>query len=200
MHHCLNGDIENFVQVAQDIWTLPVLSDKTCDAIVSKLQSAPFEPQSNDLLPIEEIMLDKFDKDFTTVINQYIEYYVGNFYYKNYNNTYFKVLTNWINRLGAAVIDQDVHNDGIALHSDKSRVSMSLILNDDFEGGDLYFPRQEYKTADVPKGTLICWPGQITHPHTILPVTQGTRYSLVTFTKLESFSTRERQLSNNFQG
>ena len=198
MHHFLDGDIENFVQVAQDIWTLPVLPSAACDAIVKKLRTTTFQPQSNDLLPIEEIMLEKFDKDFTAVLNQYIEYHVGNFYYENYNNTYFKILTNWINRLGEAATNHDIHKDSIILHNDKSRVSMSLILNDEFTGGEIYFPRQDYKTTGIPKGTLICWPGQITHPHTILPVTQGTRYSLVTFTKLESFSTRERQLSDNF--
>jgi len=41
----------------------------------------------------------------------------------------------------------------------------------------------------------LIWPGQITHPHAVKPVTSGTRHTMIVLTKLESFSTRELQIN-----
>jgi len=54
-------------------------------------------------------------------------------------------------------------------------MSMSLILNDDYEGGDLILfstriPKQE-------TGSMIFFPSFLSHE--VTPVTKGTRYSLV---------------------
>ncbi len=59
-------------------------------------------------------------------------------------------------------------------------LTMSLILNDDFEGGDFAFFNKEYIIK--PKaGQAIIFPSNFMFPHGVMPVTGGTRYSLVTW-------------------
>jgi len=60
------------------------------------------------------------------------------------------------------------------------KLSVSVMLNDDFEGGDLEI--QELwgnKTCTIPKkaGTIVVFPSML--KHRVTPVTKGVRYSLV---------------------
>ena len=54
-------------------------------------------------------------------------------------------------------------------------MSMSLILNDDYEGGDLIL----YGAGKVKQeiGSMVFFPSFLLHE--VMPVTKGTRYSLV---------------------
>jgi predicted 2-oxoglutarate/Fe(II)-dependent dioxygenase YbiX len=59
-------------------------------------------------------------------------------------------------------------------------VSCSFILNDDYEGGEFAFFDRElvYK---LKKRSCIMFPSNFMYPHEIMPVTSGTRYSIVTW-------------------
>ena len=59
-------------------------------------------------------------------------------------------------------------------------VSCSFALNDDYEGGEFAFFDRElvYK---LKKGSCIMFPSNFMYPHEIIPVTSGTRYSIVTW-------------------
>jgi predicted 2-oxoglutarate/Fe(II)-dependent dioxygenase YbiX len=59
-------------------------------------------------------------------------------------------------------------------------ISCSLILNDDYEGGEFGFFDRElvYK---LKKGSVITFPSNHLYPHEIMPVTKGTRYSIITW-------------------
>jgi len=59
-------------------------------------------------------------------------------------------------------------------------VSCSFFLNDDYEGGEFSFFEGELKLK-APKGSAIMFPSNFMYPHEILPVTKGTRYSIVTW-------------------
>jgi len=70
-------------------------------------------------------------------------------------------------------------------HIDSSRrfpreLSCSIILNDDYEGGEFSFfdNIQKYK---LKKGSVIVFPSNFLFPHQILPVTEGVRYSIITW-------------------
>jgi predicted 2-oxoglutarate/Fe(II)-dependent dioxygenase YbiX len=60
------------------------------------------------------------------------------------------------------------------------QLSFSFGLNDDYEGGEFQFfgNSEPYR---VPKGSCIIFPSSFVFPHQILPVTSGTRYSVVTW-------------------
>lgn len=59
-------------------------------------------------------------------------------------------------------------------------VSCSFILNDDFEGGEFAFFDREIKYK-LQKGDAIMFPSNFMYPHEIMPVTKGTRYSIITW-------------------
>lgn len=70
----------------------------------------------------------------------------------------------------------------LSCHTDASMVSGIVKLNDDYEGGDTWFHRQQYSTKYAPVGKMVLWPGQVTHGHEGREVTSGTKYSLVIWT------------------
>ena len=59
-------------------------------------------------------------------------------------------------------------------------VSCSFILNNDFEGGEFaFFDRAlVYK---LEKGDALMFPSNFMYPHEVMPVTKGTRYSIITW-------------------
>ena len=61
------------------------------------------------------------------------------------------------------------------LHNKSRKMSMSLLLNDTFDGGDLNL----FSVQSIRKeaGTMVFFPSFV--PHEVTPVTKGTRYSLV---------------------
>lgn len=59
-------------------------------------------------------------------------------------------------------------------------VSCSFILNDDYEGGEFAFFDREL-IYNLKKGSCIMFPSNFMYPHEIMPVTSGTRYSIVTW-------------------
>lgn len=65
------------------------------------------------------------------------------------------------------------HSNG-GLHR---KLSMSLLLNDEFEGGDFEIHIGKPLKIKIPKGRALFFPSFI--PHAVSPVTEGTRKSLV---------------------
>ena len=76
---------------------------------------------------------------------------------------------------------------GYFYHADDTSVgrtlSISLNLNEDYEGGDLVFGRQnlreEVKRIKMKSGTMCFFPSNFLYPHKIEKITKGTRYSVV---------------------
>ena len=64
-------------------------------------------------------------------------------------------------------------------HTDKSRISVSLALNEDYEGGDLFYENAEGndQSVSLKKGDAFVFGGDLMHG--VRPVREGVRYSLV---------------------
>jgi Rps23 Pro-64 3,4-dihydroxylase Tpa1-like proline 4-hydroxylase len=59
-------------------------------------------------------------------------------------------------------------------------VSCSFALNDNYEGGEwAFFDRELIIKAH--KGSAVLFPSNFMYPHEIMPVTKGTRYSVITW-------------------
>jgi hypothetical protein len=58
------------------------------------------------------------------------------------------------------------------------RISLVYYLNDEYEGGDLEFSRQEVKVK-AKKGDLLIFPANYMYQHKAHPVTDGIKYSVV---------------------
>jgi predicted 2-oxoglutarate/Fe(II)-dependent dioxygenase YbiX len=59
-------------------------------------------------------------------------------------------------------------------------VSCSIQLNDDYEGGNFAFFNRQMQIRSG-KGSTIMFPSNFMFPHEIMPVTKGTRYSIITW-------------------
>ena len=61
-------------------------------------------------------------------------------------------------------------------------MSCILLLNNDYEGGNLCFRNpngSDEWEVEVKPNRMIIWPSIFLYPHTVKPVTKGTRYSVV---------------------
>lgn len=70
----------------------------------------------------------------------------------------------------------------LGLHTDASLVTGSVKLNEDFEGAEVVFPRQNFSNINVPKGRCLLWPSEVTHGHYVPDLLSGTKYSLTMWT------------------
>jgi PKHD-type hydroxylase len=67
------------------------------------------------------------------------------------------------------------HADCINGEETQRKLSFSLMLNEDFAGGDLVFD----EAANKKEGTLVVFPSFL--PHHITPITSGVRYAIFGF-------------------
>ena len=59
-------------------------------------------------------------------------------------------------------------------------ISCSFTLNDNFKGGEFSFFNNTFMYS-LKKGSAIMFPSNFLYPHSVLPVINGTRYSIVTW-------------------
>lgn len=70
------------------------------------------------------------------------------------------------------------HTDAFIEHPRET--SCSLVLNDDFKGGELAFFDRELKYK-LGKGDVLMFPSNFMFPHEVMEVTEGTRYAVITW-------------------
>ncbi|APQ11069.1 hypothetical protein BJP27_06000 [Pseudomonas oryzihabitans] len=86
------------------------------------------------------------------------------------------------------------HNDTATEFSARC-VSAILYLNEDYEGGELLFPRIDlYHKARA--GELLLFPSE--YLHAVAPISSGTRYCFVGFFNAESFGNWIDRLNSNY--
>jgi len=70
---------------------------------------------------------------------------------------------------------REISNSDSCTNNKTRKLSMSIVLNDDFEGGEFeFFSGEEINSK---RGTVIVFPSHLVHR--VKPVTKGIRYSLV---------------------
>ena len=76
-----------------------------------------------------------------------------------------------------------IHSDHCA--SIPRTLSVIIFLNNDYEGGELNFhdpiTEEIYQTIKPSPGRCIIWPSNFMYPHSVSPVTKGTRYAIVSW-------------------
>ena len=75
-----------------------------------------------------------------------------------------------------------IHTDH---YTDSPRhLSIIINLNDKYKGGDLTFfdqKQNEIKRLKLTKNSIVFFPSNFMYPHSIEPITKGTRYSIVSW-------------------
>jgi len=71
----------------------------------------------------------------------------------------------------------------VANHTPQRDVSAIYYLNEEFDGGEIFF-EQAQLTVKPRRGLLLAFPGDADHVHEVLPVRSGVRYTMpIWFTK-----------------
>lgn len=61
----------------------------------------------------------------------------------------------------------------------KCTVSGVVYLNNDYTGGEIYFPRIDNLKIKPGKGDIVLFPSNYTYEHASLPIEEGTKYAVV---------------------
>ena len=124
----------------------------------------------------------KFDNDIYKIIN-----YIINVLYKDYNiycsgdSGYCLRKIDGPTRLHKDGISVDIIDDRYIPIKKIRNMSIIIALNDDYEGGEFYFPIQDFKIK-LKKGQIIAFPPYWTHPHMVeSPTNETYRYTINTW-------------------
>jgi len=183
------SNLKSFIQVFENI-----IPDSLCDEIINQYKNDSFWCHSkigNDVIDssVRNCKILSISSEETISKNHFIR--------KSIDDKVFEIVSDVINQVckkfPTVTISKDTGYDLLKYetggfytqHTDSftdspRAISCSLILNDDYEGGEFAFFDQElvYK---LKKGSVIVFPSNHLYPHEIMPVTSGTRYSIITW-------------------
>lgn len=168
-------------ELKDNIFKCKTFSEEYCRDIVDTCEqlsdeftiSCPGKPYTVDHLRLEYFGT-LFCRQFATVLNDYIINSITSFY-KIPQRPAFSLLDPYIARYSKDTIVD------IKEHCDLSTFSIITKLNDDYDGGELIFPKLDYMCYNIEVGDSIIFPGSYLYPHMTKPVTSGKKYSLVSF-------------------
>jgi hypothetical protein len=184
-----NNSIENYIKVYNNI-----INDDLCNTIVEEYENSEeweniserYDVYHNsernyDILTIsimESILKNvekrkKIDEMIYEAISKSKELYEKEFEYLNIQvDTGFDLLRYKKNFFYSQHTDD--FKDG------QRSIACSIQLNENYEGGEFaFFDRKILLKPE--KSSIIMFPSNFMYPHEILPVTEGTRYSMVTW-------------------
>jgi predicted 2-oxoglutarate/Fe(II)-dependent dioxygenase YbiX len=170
---------ESVREVCTDVLAIQFLSPAYCRMLTTFLDdAADFHCNPNDAFAAPEIQLRNISLQIERSFEQAVIRHLAPIMSAKWTVLPASIHPPFIIRYS---IDTQVsmkrHHD---MHSD---VSISINLNDEFQGGGLYFSRQNYCTNSLPVGTAVLFPGRVTHLHEALQITSGKRYVLTAWTE-----------------
>ena len=160
-----------FEKISDDMLLIDFMSKDMCKKMISLSEKHTFKSLSYDKVKGQELRLKEFG--LWNELEQHWNTHIYPIVHEYWNPCHL-----WGMRDAFLIkYEMDKQRD-LPLHNDASLVTGSVKLNDDYEGGELEFPRQKLSNKDIPIGKCILFPGQVTHGHLSTPITKGTKYSL----------------------
>ena len=164
-----------------------IMSPEICNAILDECKSLSFKaltretPDGNYLTKERKChgapLPKQFENDMFESVGQILIKYsqdIKEFNMDNIQDTGYEILHYKSNEKG----EFKSHVDHFDLYP--RTLSISLLLNDDFDGGDFLFFDDQYK-APKKQGGAIGFPSNFCYPHRVSPVTKNDRYSIITW-------------------
>lgn len=169
-----------------DIIVTPFWSEEFCETLVefSKKHNNNFKnniaftAESTKKLGWDDFDIAEIDRNF---FDSYVEHFqddIEPILQEVFTETFGKI-SGWF---PPYIIKYDQTGQKADLHNDVSQITFNVKLNNDYEGCDLYFPRQKFNCKDVPVGYATIWPSTVTHPHGSTELKSGIKYSFVSWT------------------
>lgn len=178
-------DILYFKESLNEEFTLKALDllDKNFSTMFDRdlrASNFPFEGLKGrlELYKFPELMMEFnsfwFDKIEPSMMDYYLKYIEDTNVTEGYKS---HGKTQWKDLFLVHYLAQDGNNQN-DIHIDFSGLTFIACLEDNYEGGYLNFPKQNFKIK-LGKRDLILFPGNFTHPHGVTPITSGDRKVVV---------------------
>lgn len=189
-------------KIDDDIIIIDFMSKDMCNKLIEMCENQSFRQLSYDKVPGMELRIREIDELLFQDLQKHWNKIVYDIVAKFWHPCHMWGLRD------AFVIKYDMDGQrSLPVHTDASLVTGSIKLNDDYDGGELYFPRQGYSNLKVEVGQCILFPGQCSHGHTSTELLRGNKYSLTLWSKRyegdeidwESQKLRELQIKLNAQ-
>ena len=184
-------EIKNFIKIYDNVMPLPVLSN-----LISFINTVKFE--DGKIANANESFTDfNVRKTYTHTLSN-LSNSLSNVHWFNLLHNLFdshlkqypkdtKILDYNYNKIFDIEILKYENTGFYTWHVDHfsmipRTMSCILLLNNDYEGGNLCFRNPDGSgewEVEVKPNRMIIWPSNFLYPHTVKPVTKGTRYSVV---------------------
>jgi hypothetical protein len=176
-----NGEYKLLVdEPCPNVYTFPFFTKIFCDEIIALGEQHPWKNDRHNFYPTTDNLLEVLgmERIYNRVINEFI-----------------RPLAMWAYELEGGAWDvlrdesfiiryKPEEQAHLGLHHDFSDITTLLNLNSgEFKGGGTYFPKYKTNINPTEPGMMTLHPGNITHKHGARPVTEGTRYVVVSFIK-----------------
>ena len=123
--------------------------------------------QHEDSKKLQQIWQEVYDRQFPAVQQYSMMYNVAELrYWEAFNFIKYEI--------GQHFMEHTDHG-----FSYNCVTSLVTYLNDDYEGGELYF-RMQNLTLKPEAGDVVIFPSNYMYPHQAMPVTKGTKHAIVT--------------------
>jgi 2OG-Fe(II) oxygenase superfamily len=145
----------------------PALDARDCiDFKISSNSYGPRDSENSELYDMHKTIFDSIHPN----VQDYGRYWgVGISYYESFNFVKYEGAGKHFN----------IHADHGPAYV--TTVSVVAYLNDDYEGGEIYFPRFDL-TIKPKQGDVVVFPSTYIYEHASLPMKSGTKYSVVVMT------------------
>lgn len=169
----------NLTEIGPDILHTPFLTEEYCSILVSLLQeNNSWKKNPTDTkFSTRDIYIEKAYPDLFSIINDYLD-----------SEVWPKVSEFWevgdfsVDTMFAIEYTLDTQKS-LKAHHDRSFITGSVKLNNEYRGAELVFPKKEFSNGDIPTGDLLIWPSNVTHLHKCTELREGKKYSLTIWTK-----------------
>lgn len=169
-------------EVANDILCIEFWKPEFCKFITEAADSInEYESRPTDPVPGQELRINKISQEFYISFCKHWKIVLQPILEKFYMLPSEQWFVGW--RVPFIIKYEMNKQRSLRPHMDGSMVTGTVRLNDQYEGGELTFPRQKYTNKDVPVGSILIWPSSIQHIHYSDELKSGTKYSLVAWTK-----------------
>lgn len=186
--------IEKYVRVYDNVLKLETIQNLLKFSSKINFESAKVGDQGHVVKDVRDVGVHHFrgmiEKSNTSIhwfnLLSFIQIQICNQYRTTVDIAKYYPLINRVTQMDYLKYEKNNHYQ---FHVDQMKyenrfLSCVLLLNNDYEGGQLCFKDEVTKVEkeiEVKPGRLIIWPSNFFFPHAVKPVTKGTRYSIVTW-------------------
>lgn len=167
-------------RVAEEIFALSCWTPKFCDALIRAAElTGAFEINPNDPVPGHEVSLAVISPQLFNAV----EVDFGLRIWPQLQQQW--PLIDYHGIQDVFVIKYEVgQQEELRMHHDVAQVSASIKLNENYQGAELEFPRQNFSNREMKIGQMVAWPSLVTHPHRSAPIVSGVKYSATVWFEL----------------